>query len=274
MPHVPSIDIRSDGIDTIMMCYVKTYEYLHTNLIKFKKNIKINMGFLEIFLHYLKYTELEGLFTRTHNTKKYKHCMSSDSCAIELWELDNLMNVEIKDPIRIGSIGWKQRYYEHYFGTYTIRDELCKNYLDILWWATQYYFIGCPAWNFQYNYLYAPYISDVATYVSEHAYDLNNIIFDMGNPLTPLEQLLAIVPPKMSQLLPISYRPLTTSKQSPIIKYYPVDFEIDMLGFDLLWLCIPIIPTIETELIKSTVIGLELTENEKKRNSLLENIII
>lgn len=76
---------------------------------------------------------------------------------------------------------------------------------------TQYYLTGCPSWRWYYPFHYAPYPSDLCAYleslttteVTEIApsgaitkanvkIELN---FEEGEPLTPLQQLMAVLPP-------------------------------------------------------------------------------
>jgi 5'-3' exoribonuclease 2 len=58
----------------------------------------------------------------------------------------------------------------------------------------------------------------------------SKISFELGRPLTPFQQLMGCLPPASISLVPPLYRPLMLDSDSPIIQFYPVDFEVDMNG--------------------------------------------
>jgi len=57
-----------------------------------------------------------------------------------------------------------------------------------------------------------------------------DITFEVGEPLTPYQQLMGCLPPASAKLVPPLYRWLMTSPESPIISFYPTDFQVDMNG--------------------------------------------
>ena len=58
----------------------------------------------------------------------------------------------------------------------------------------------------------------------------DEIRFELGEPLAPFQQLMGCLPPASSDLVPKIYQWLMHSPDSPIIQFYPTEFEVDMNG--------------------------------------------
>jgi 5'-3' exoribonuclease 2 len=203
------------------------------------------------------------------NRVKQRKPQSDDPCLIELWEHENLRNCTINDPIKLGSgktDHWKYRYYEHHFSlTGNQQDSInmiCSEYLKGLFWVAKYYFEGCVCWRWQYPYSHAPFLSDLGT-----ANSINDKVFIQGVPTTPLAQLLAVIPYKLSQIIPESYAKLMVDPDSPIIDLFPETFQTDTLYKDSRWKCIPILPAIDIDRIETAVKPIKLDHNSQERNS-------
>lgn len=75
--------------------------------------------------------------------------------------------------------------------------------------------------------------------------------------------MLATFSPVNVDFLPLSWRTLMTSEQSPIIEYYPKKFDIDSQSVALL-------PFVDLEriLLASQLVDFTLTDEEMKRNQI------
>ena len=67
----------------------------------------------------------------------------------------------------------------------------------------------------------------------------------LGKPFSPYEQLMAVLPPASGQLLPFDMRLLMNEPTSPIIDFYPRDFETDLNGKTQDWEALVLIPFID-----------------------------
>ena len=163
---------------------------------------------------------------------------------------------------------WKSDYYSTklHFNRQQQPDEVKKivhKYIEGIQWVIKYYYEGCASWGWFYNYHYAPKISDIVDI------DSFEFSFEKGTPFRPFEQLMGVLPSASKELVPSVYRELMTDEKSPIINFYPVEFETDMNEKKQSWEAVVLIPFIEENLLLKTLKTVEnsLTPEEKLRNS-------
>jgi 5'-3' exoribonuclease 1 len=162
-------------------------------------------------------------------------------------------------------------YYEKLFMTPIDVDKhlaLRKSYIEGLIWCLAYYYKGCISWGWFFPYHYGPMLSDLTNLPKL----MSSIHFDMGDPLLPFEQLMGCLPPDSAALVPVPYRKLMTSPESPIRAFYPADFEIDMNGKKNPWEGVNLLPFIDVQLLKDTIAKYcplkGLTADERSRNKI------
>lgn len=104
---------------------------------------------------------------------------------------------------------------------------IVHEYLKGVVFVIRYYTQEIPSWEWQYPFHYTPFFSELSTHIDTFP---DKLTFPPTENLSPLEQLLSVLPGKSSYLLPKPLRFLSTSEHSPIIDLYPVDFEVDLEG--------------------------------------------
>jgi 5'-3' exoribonuclease 2 len=132
-----------------------------------------------------------------------------------------------------------------------------------------YYYQGCPSWTWYYPYHFAPFASDFQNISSLE------ITFEKGTPFKPAEQLMGVFPAASRTLVPAPFRPLMVDEDSPIIDFYPEDFQIDMNGKKMLWQGVALLPFIDESRLLAAMEPLyeELSEEEKHRNMLGSDLL-
>ena len=177
---------------------------------------------------------------------------------------------------------WKDKYYKEKFGwgleNKKAMRHLTENYVQGLQWVLYYYYRGVVSWPWFYGYHYSPMISGrcrpclvtptalTNTDVKEGLRaDMN---FHLGQPFRPYQQLMGVLPDRSKKIVPSPYHELMTSADSPIIDFYPRDFELDMNGKKMEWEAVVKIPFIDEKRLLSAMKTKEhlLSTNEKARN--------
>eukprot|EP01124_Arcella_intermedia_P025596 TRINITY_DN4605_c0_g1_i3.p1 TRINITY_DN4605_c0_g1~~TRINITY_DN4605_c0_g1_i3.p1 ORF type:complete len:1216 (+),score=334.68 TRINITY_DN4605_c0_g1_i3:25-3672(+) len=154
---------------------------------------------------------------------------------------------------------------------------ITQHIIQALSWVVKYYFFGCPSWNYFFGHHYTLYPGEIVEGLQEllvNPEDLNSplktpVQFELRAPLLPFEQLVSVLPPLSSNLLPAPYRSLMTQESSPIISYYPTQFVRDTSRKGPDHTHIAILPFIEEEKLIAALKEVEhlLTPEEKARNT-------
>lgn len=279
IPHIPSLDISTGGLDLTVKAYIECINKYECTLFDYNK-MTVNFIFLRDMF---KFFEKREHYYFTNILPKHKEKMKKRSCPFnephkkELWNIDN-MNINFDDPVMLG-VGnneeYKIRYYEHYFKISSdhqeLIDKICYEYLKATKWIMLYYFKQCPSFSWKYPYLIAPFASDLYKYMEKNKINFNDFVFDNDIHLTPCQQLLSVIPPSCSFLLPESYKFLLTSNNSPIIDMFPTYVELDYINKLVNFKCNPKIPLVEPERVINATKKLKLSKDEKERNKILKN---
>lgn len=290
LPHFPSIEIKIGGIENIINCYVYSYNILKEPLIKITENkfnksnkfVVNNMMFQLIIdkLGSLEEEYFESIYPEHINKMNKRKCIENDDCSRELWNLENMRNIDINNPIKLG-LGnkdeWKYRYYAYHYKVSKYMDELvdnmCYSYLEGMMWVANYYYDKCSDWKWQYMYNHAPFISDIANYIRKNNIDINDIIFKKQEPVDIYVQLMCVLPPQKSYMLPNKYAELVINPDSEIKYLFPTKIKLDMLYKTQYYQCIPLLPPLDINKIIELTKDIKLNKIEKNKNKKEEDFI-
>ena len=262
LPNVPSLKIRDGGLDMIILAYKLTSWEIGEYLIS---NGKININFLRAFTKLLESVENDHLqklhYKKTRRIAQFKIKIETlEPYEKELEELNYIEHLQKNDNIKIGVDGWQSRYYNNlFFIPYKNKSEqtklifdLCKKYIDGTLWVLDYYQGKLKDWRWSFGYDYAPSIRDINLYLMTIS-DLTST-FSSTVPVEPYCQLMAILPPESSHLLPKSLGTLMTSRTSSIHYMYPLTYRYNFFGKRFLWECSPCLPEIDLNELERIVI--------------------
>ncbi|GLC40571.1 hypothetical protein PLESTF_001013400 [Pleodorina starrii] len=174
-----------------------------------------------------------------------------------------------EEKIRLGEEGWKDRYYHEKLkvptgpGQQRILQSIVQAYTEGLCWVMKYYYEGVASWRWFYPFHYAPFASDLVNLTSFP------MEFELGQPFSPFNQLMGVLPAASMHCLPKPFRKLFTDLNSPILDFYPSTFQVDMNGKRFAWQGVALLPFIdESRLLAATDPLLsELEPEERFRNS-------
>ena len=230
MPHIPSINIRTDGIDVLLNYYnsiiVSKREYLIVNN-------KIKWKNVRLFIEALSEEEHNRLKTEYTARSKFRLHKHTKADKFLLLPMINRCDEKFVNP---NEFKWQRRYYKKLFNIENpyINDNLkkmCINYIEALEWTFHYYTTGCIDWRWEYKYNYAPLLKDLYTFISY--YDVDYIEKTDCNPVTPYTQLAYVLPKTSHYLLDENVNHLINKKYL----YYYSNHDFQWAYCKFFWEC-------------------------------------
>jgi len=123
---------------------------------------------------------------------------------------------------------WRENYYRYLFGPaaedINFIDKVCGDYLLSLQWVMFYYRRGLSSWSWFYPHHFPPLFVDLQRYLrTGHVMRMlcDGVFGNVGNPFTPFEQLVAVLPPSSGKIaLPAEFHHLF-GNEGPLISFFP-----------------------------------------------------
>lgn len=221
MPHFPSINIRTAGIDILLNAYRETIGGTKENLTDGKsiywKNVRK-------FIKYLSEHEQEYFreeYKRRNKFEKRYYSTKTEEERIKKFQLLPIQERCVEKYINPYESYWEYRYYKMLFFIDINEDrkrEICINYLEALEWNMKYYTNGCINWRWCYKYDYAPLLCDLIKYTPY--FDTPFFEHQPKLPVCQLTQLAYVLPKNSIGLLPLKL-------QQKLLLQHPEWYSLD-----------------------------------------------
>jgi 5'-3' exonuclease len=205
LPHFPSINIRTGGVDKMLNAYKNTIgntnELLTNGKQIFWKNVRTLVQWLAN--HETFFLKNEMNIRKKREQYNLPNHSSNNNDKLNYFENIPTYERSLENYIAPCHPGWENRYYKTllYFDRNSERTkQACIQYLEGLEWTMKYYTIGCPNWKWHYQYNYPPLLSDLVHFIPSFETELIPII--PMKPIHNLVQLCYVLPRESLHLLP------------------------------------------------------------------------
>ncbi|CAE7200302.1 xrn-2 [Symbiodinium pilosum] len=145
-------------------------------------------------------------------------------------------------------------------------------FLSGIEWVLHYYVRGCRSWSWFYPAHYPPLCAGLAMVQGPLP------VPPLDEPVAPELQLLAVLPPQSSPLLPPRLRPLLEDTSSQIADFYPREFETDLKEGDKEWQAIVLLPFVEEKRLRQALFSVlqesDLSQSQQAKAFVAEDAIL
>jgi len=251
IPHNPSINIRTNGIDILLEIYKK----FHAD----KKFIIDEKGSIE-WKNFRAFMQI--LSSEEENYLKYEHSLrnkhekrrfptgTDDEIQMKLNYLPSIHR-EGEIYINPNSKGWQTRYYNTLFDVEyneIRRKQICFQYLEALEWTWKYYSQECYDWRWKYDYDYAPLFEDVVKYIPYYQFDF--IKHSTEPHINNITQLIYVLPSESHYLLPTKVQTILQTKFAHWFDKETISFKWDYCKY--LWEAHLTLPDMDIQTIEKS----------------------
>jgi hypothetical protein len=228
LPHIPCVDLSYRGLDLLFDIYNQTINS-HGLLIKDNSvNVKSFLFFLEQIANNEKKILLE----------KYKNNKNHNDPYLEKCLLD-------QDGEDMNMEKYRDLYYKNKLNDEQIQ-QVCKDYIEGMMFVFQYYTKGIPSWKWFFTHHYAPFSYDIAKCVKRDS-NMLNVAFLRGEKMSPIQQLMCILPPSSKKLLPECLQTYYDSENKILGKWMAKDVKIDYDFRQNEWESLVLLPFIDVK---------------------------
>ena len=259
LPNIPSIQLVDKGLNTIIDNYKQSCK-LSGHLVN--ANGKINTRSFSNFFRVLSLSEKSLLEDKWSKRVDYLP--------------DPLLETHVSEEGKLSFATYKKEFYEK--KKIDNVDKACEEYLKGCGWVLKYYLFGVDNWSYMYPYNYSPFLNDIATFLENkkdffETSSFQNFYYKINEPVSPFLQLLCVIPPQSSFLLPKPLNEILHTKKDKVKDFFPTDFEINYDGKKKAWEGVVELPPVNVRLLKDEMETFlpKVEAEDMKRNSKGKN---
>jgi 5'-3' exoribonuclease 1 len=233
LPHIPSIEIADNGLELLIGIYKEVgSSYGHLTRTEGER-VTFCLKQLEVLMGTIGHHEKDMIEAKIRSKKPSFSDPLVDS-------------FKSKDGLQIDIDGYRKAYHELHFSTKGVDEKtIAHAYLEGLQWVLSYYTRGIPSWDWCFPFHYAPMASALETHISSYVQP----VYVKTSPYKPFLQLLSVLPPKSSDLIPEPLSDLLNSPKSTLRQFCPDKIEIDLAGKMREWEGIVLLPLIDRTIL-------------------------
>jgi 5'-3' exonuclease len=255
LPNIPSVQLVDKGLNTIIETYKQSCK-LHGHLVDEKGKIR---------------TESFAKFFRSLANSEKSLLEDKWSKRVEYLP-DPLLDSHVqKDQGKLSFESYKKEFYEKK-GVDNV-NKACEEYVKGCGWVLRYYLFGVNNWSYMYPYNYSPFSTDIATYLEMNSDFFTSdsfLKFDRKEvaPASPFLQLLCVIPPPSSFLLPKPLNGILHTKKEKIKAFFPSEFHINYDGKKKAWEGVVELPPVDVTALKEEMdlVLHQVDQEDAKRN--------
>ena len=233
LPHFPSVNIRTNGVDIMLEAYKEVIGKSNQNLTNGKKIYWKNVRKL---VKFLAENEYDNLMDEYKIRQKWER--RSFKCKTVEEKKDRYLHIPIKNRdiekyINPYESFWQKRYYESLFNTdetHEFKKEVSVNYMEGLEWVMNYYTKGCIDWRWHYKYNYPPLFNDLLKFIP--SFDTVMIEPNKHTNVSPYVQLSYVLPIESLPLIPNNIGEKLLEERG---EYYAKQYDIKWAFCKFMW---------------------------------------
>ena len=233
MPHFPSVNIRTSGIEIMMNAYKEVIGNSNNNLTNGQEIYWNNVKKLVKFLADNEYDNLIKEYKIRNKWEKRSFPCKTEEEKFKRYLHIPIKNRELEKYINPYENFWQKRYYESLFNcdeSFDLKKRASLNYMEGLEWVTNYYTKGCIDWRWHYKYNYPPLFKDLFKFIPQ--WDSVMIQPNTHTNVIPEVQLAYVLPVESLDLISHNIGKKLIEQKN---EYYAEQYNINWAFCKFMW---------------------------------------